>query len=190
VLDAAASLGAARGVSALSIQAIANAAGVSKALVLYHHADKPTLLRALHAHIGAANARRMTAAAAAVDPADPLEAWRALAREETARGELPLLAALAHDAANHDRVAAVAREREAAAARLAAAVFRALGVTARVETALIGRALLRHLDGLVLAWAAPGRRGGTAGGGRDVRLDAELDAELDAFALALLGLGE
>ena len=47
----------------------------------------------------------------------------------------------------------------------------------RVPAPLLGRLLVRHLDGLAVA-AAHGRLS-----------DAELDAELDTFALALLGLG-
>lgn len=186
VLEAAAALGAAHGAGALSIQAIANAAGVSKALVLYHHADRPQLLRALHTHVGTASARRIAGAAAAADPSDPLESWRVLARDESQRGELALFAALTHDVAVNDpepsqraRVAAVARAREAAATELVEAMFGALELTARVEPALIGRALLRHLDGLAVAQSSPSTRGETR----------MLDADLDTFALALLGLG-
>jgi len=166
------------------VQAIADAAGVSKALVLYHHSDKPRLLQALHAHVGAASAQRIAAAVEAVDGADPLEAWRALVRDESRRGELALLAALSHDDALQGadpepraRAVAVARAREEAAAKLVEAMFAALRLRARVETALIGRTLLRHLDGLVLAQTDSATAASAA----------MLEAELDAFALALLG---
>ena len=186
VLAAAAALGASRGAGALSVQAIADAAGVSKALVLYHHVDKPQLMRALHAHVGAASAHRIAAAAADVDPADPLESWRVLVRDECRGGELALLVALSHDEAlqglvapGKAGVATVARAREEAATTLGEAMFAALDLTPRVDPTLIGRTMLRHLDGLAIAQATP--RGPFA--------EATLDAELDTFALALLGLG-
>lgn len=200
LLDAAVALGSGQGVSALSIGAIATAAGVSKALVLYHHADKPQLLRALHAHLGAASASRIRAAAAQLDPADPIECWRELARAEAARGELALLSALRLEGAvrdapatPRDAVATIERARETAATELVAAMLNALDLTPRVDPSLIGRMLLRHLDGLASTSAAGGVAAHSAdsadASGRSRAADADLNAELDTFALALLGLG-
>lgn len=192
LLDAAAALGASRGVGALSIQAIADAAGVSKALVLYHLIDKPQLLQALHGHVGAASARRIAAAVVAVDATDPLGAWRALVRDESRRGELALFAALSHDSALQEldppgrtRVAAVARAREEAATALVEAIFSALDLRTRVDPRLVGRTLLRHLDGVGTARTAAELSEGST----PLAAEAMLDAELDTFALALLGLG-
>jgi len=69
------------------------------------------------------------------------------------------------------------RARETRAGTLAEAMLRTLGLTPRVPAPLLGRVLIRHMDGLVIAAA----RGGTT--------PEELDAELDTFTLALFGLG-
>jgi AcrR family transcriptional regulator len=180
LLAAAAALGARDGVAALSIQGIADAADTSKALVLYHFTDKAALLVALHGWLCTAAAERLEAAAMA---ADPLDAWRALTRAEIARGEATLLVSLANDEAVRGGAAREAeRARERAAASLATAVLSSLDLEPRVSPELLGRTLLRHLDGVAVAHGA--RRA------EPLRSDAvELEDELDAFALALLALG-
>ena len=172
---AAVSLGVERGVGALSLQAIASSAGVSKALLLYHFDGKAALLDAVAASLGRTSASRLERAR---HGADAMHAWRALARDETARGELALLAALALDAeVDAVPLLAVRAAREESAAAMATALLEGVGLTPRVPAIFLGRLLLRQLDGLVIA--------STRGG-----LPAEaLDAELDAFALALLALG-
>ena len=190
LIAAAITLGVSRGLGAMSVQGIATAAGVSKALVLYHHADKPTLLRAVHARLVALSTERLLAAEARVLASDPLESWRALARGDVRLGELALLTALGQDsalrgAADTDRRAYDA-ERVAAAGRFVLALLRALEITPRVDAPLLGAMMLRQLDGIVTAHLF------AAGGAPDAPTtarDADLDAELDAFALALLGLG-
>jgi AcrR family transcriptional regulator len=179
LLAAAAALGAREGIGALSIQAIADEARVSKALVLYHFDEKSALFVALHAELCAQAAARMRAAAAA---ADPLEAWRELVRAEVARGELPLLAGLSSDSALRVAAADVAGHvRESAAERLGVRILEALDLEPRIDAALLGRMLLRHLDGVTVAHAPRAARG----------LDeAALADELDAFALAFLALGQ
>ncbi len=175
LLAAAAALGMAQGVGALTIQAIAGAAGVSKALVLYHFTDKATLLRALHGELASASAARLRAAAARPDP---LEAWRALVHDEAAAGALALLAAMGREAGIDAGTVAEAQEtREAAATVLATAILGGLDLRPRVAPVLLGRVVVRHVDGVAF------RR-------RDVPDAADLDAELDAFALAFLALGE
>jgi AcrR family transcriptional regulator len=198
ILAAAVALGATRGVGALTMQAIAKAAGVSKALVLYHFADRATLLAALHAQLSTAAASRLHDAAAS---ADPLGAWRSLALREAEAGELALFCALGREAevcdslVDRDAAASTAESaREAEATALGVAIFRALGLTPRFSPALVGRVLVRHLDGMAFRrWYATARE--SAGDARtrvaDAEADAEaMEAELDAFALALLALGE
>lgn len=159
----------------MSLQSIARAAGVSKALLLYHFAGKSTLLAAVAAALGDGSATRLRMAAAS---ADTLEAWRMLVRDEAARGELALLAALSLELElESGPLHAIREAREAAAASLASALLAGVQLTPRVPTALLGRVLLRQLDGI----AAGATRAGIAG--------AALEAELDAFALALLALG-
>lgn len=175
ITRAAIALGAAEGLGALSLQSIARAAGVSKALLLYHFAGKSALLAAVVAALGDDSATRLRTAAA---NADTLEAWRTLVRDEAARGELALLAALSLELElEPGPLRAIREAREAAATSLASALFAGLQLTPRVPTALLGRVLLRQLDGI----AAGATRTGIAG--------AALEAELDAFALALLALG-
>lgn len=175
IVRAAITLGAARGVGAMSLQGIAQTAEVSKALLLYHFAGKAALLDAVVAALGEASAGRLRTAAAA---ADAMSAWRALARDESIHGELALLSALGLEAEVAGEPLQRARAvRESAAVALASAILAGLRLTPRVPAAFIGRLLLRQLDGLA---AAATRDGVTA--------DA-LEADLDAFALALLALG-
>lgn len=172
---AAIALGAAEGVGALSLQAIARTAGVSKALLLYHYAGKAALLQAVVAALSAASERRLRRAATA---ADPMEGWRALARTEAASGELALLTALTLELElEAETLAPLRAARETAATVLATALLAGVQLTPRVPATMIGRLLLRQLDGI----AAGATRGGLPA--------AELEAELDVSALALLALG-
>lgn len=175
IIRAAITLGAGNGVGAMSLQGIAAAAGVSKALLLYHFKGKSALLDAVVGTLGKSSESRLRTAASA---ADAMRAWRALVRDETVHGELALFSALALEAqvdANGLRRARA--EREDAATALAMAMLTGLQLTPRVPAALLGRLLLRQLDGLA---AAATRDGVTT----DV-----LEAELDVLALALLALG-
>lgn len=176
LLDAAIGLGVSDGVGAMSLQGIATRAGVSKALVLYHYVDKPTLLAAVVTRVGARSAERLLGAARA---ADALAGWRTLARAETANGELALLAGLAHEAevAASPALPVARAAREDGAAVLGGAILRAVGLSPRVPVPFLGRVIVRHLDGLVIAAS------------RGVISGEEFEAELDTFALALLGLG-
>lgn len=176
LLESAVRLGVERGAAAMSLQGIASRAGVSKALVLYHFGDKAALLGRIVERCGMRGAERLERAAAS---SDPLAAWRTLVRAEVKDGEMALLAGLAQDADLAASAAAptVRAAREAKAALLAAAILHSMHLEARAPAPLLGRLLVRHLDGIAVA-SAHGRLGG-----------AELDAELDTFALALLGLG-
>lgn len=173
ILAAGLALGARAGVGALSLQAIAAEAGVSKALVLYHFEGKTALMDAILAAACRSSAGRLRSAAEA---AHPMDAWRALLREESHHRESALIGALALEAevgparASGNRVA-----REEAATLLAIAVLAELALTPRVPAPALGLLLLRQMDGLAVAHATAASR--TA-----------VDAEIDTFALALLGL--
>lgn len=172
LLAAAAQLGMTRGIGALSLQGIASAAGVSKALVLYHFGGKGPLLCALAQQLATDSQAELRRAAA---HEEPLEAWRALARDPTSRRTHALLAALLHEEDVRDRASELSALRESAAAELGLALLRSLGLTPRIAPRLLGGVLLRLLDGVA---ASP------------VRHDAALEAELDAAALALLALAD
>ncbi len=172
---AAIALGARDGAGALSLQAIARSAGVSKALLLYHFEQKAALLDAVVTTLARGSAERLAAAAVS---RDPMDAWRVLAREEAMRGELALLSALGLETDVTARVVLDGRQgRESTATQLAVAVLSGVALLPRVPPAFLGRLLLRQLDGLCVAASRAG-------------LPPEaVDAELDAFALALLALG-
>lgn len=172
LLAAATALGVTQGAGALTMQGIASAAGVSKALVLYHFGDKTALLGGIVERLVQRDIARAANATAA---ADPLAAWHALARDAEARAERGLLGALALEGALRSTMDGHAAAREAAATALAVAVLEALDLRPRIAPALLGRLLLRQLDGGVHAR-------------HDVSPTA-IDAELDGFALAFLALG-
>lgn len=171
ILTAAARVGATRGTGALTLQGIAEAAGVSKGLVAYHFSGRDGVWRALAAQLVADESAALAATAAA---SEPMEAWRAHARAAQEHRRLPLLTALLLEEALQSEADAMWRQLESAAAEVAAAVLKSLDLTPRVSTALLGRVVLRHLCGFAASPAAAAEA---------------QDAELDAFALALLGLG-
>lgn len=172
IVEAAVAHGVARGVGALSLQGVATAAGVSKALVLYHFDGKDALLAAIADRLVEDDVATLERAA---DAPDALEGWRSVAGDDTPRAARALLASLLCEAALRERAASAQQRRAAAATRLATAMLRAAGMRPRIAGTLVGRVLLDQLDGV-------------ASGGAPRERDA-LDAELDALALAILGLG-
>jgi AcrR family transcriptional regulator len=172
IIDAAVAHGMAHGVAALSLQGIAAAAGVSKALVLYHFDEKDRLLAAVAERLASHDIAALESAAAAPDA---LDAWRGTMRDVTRRAERALLAALLQEAPVRGLRDAVTARRAAAATRLAGAMLRSAGLRPRIAPALVGRVVLDQVDGVAVA--------GTA------RTGDAFDAELDALALAVLGLG-
>ena len=159
----------------MSLQGIAAAAGVSKALLLYHFAGRAALRDAVVVALSQASATRLRTAANAVDA---MRAWRALVRDETVHGEIALLGALALEAdVAAESLQRARAERVVAAVTLATAMLGGLQLAPRVPAELVGRLLLRQLDGLAAAATRDG-----------ISADA-LEVELDVFALALLSLG-
>lgn len=172
IVEAAVAQGVAGGVAALSLQSVARAAGVSKALVLYHFADKDTLLSAVTERLVSQDVAALEAAAAS---ADVLDAWREVGGNPTRCAERALLAGLLQDAALRAQAAGLQRRRASAATHLAVALFAASGLRPRIANSLVGRVLLAQLDGVAVDASRHG---------------SELEAALDALALALLGLGD
>lgn len=172
ILAAAHALGAAEGVTALTLQGVATAAGVSKALVLYHFGGKDQLLTALAERLVSADVHAVDVAAAA---ADPLEGWRQVAGDVALRASRALLVSLLQESALHPRAAALTASRAEATTRLATAMLRAADLRPRIAAPLLGQVLLHQLDGVAVTRAA---------------VDAvSTEAALDAAALAVLGLG-
>ncbi len=171
LLVAAMSLGMRDGVGALSIQAMADAAGVSKALVLYHFEDKQALLVALLEHAVGRDVAALESAARADEPMGALHTLVADAEGVAVRG---LIVALSREASLRADAARLRAAREGGATALATAVLRSAGVRPHVARTLLGQVLLQQLDGQATADAPHGAR----------------EATLDAFTLALLSLGE
>jgi AcrR family transcriptional regulator len=178
IVDAAVRLGTAEGPSALTVQGVARAAAVSKALVLYHFETKATLLTAIVSRLGELSVKRLQEAAGAREVRG---AWSALVGAECRAGELALLGALTLEPeVPMSVVAEVRRAREDASRALALRLLDGLGLAPRIPAEFLGRLLLRELDGLVLARARDARQAPD---------DTAVAAELDATLLALMSLG-
>ena len=171
LLDAAIALGVEGGVSALTVQGIADAAGVSKALVLYHFGDKRAVFTALARRLADADAAAMQEASA---QEDPIEAWRALGSDAGLAKRRALLGALVQELPVRRGATALLATRRAGATALAAAMLESAGLRPRIAPEIIGTIALQQLDGLAVS-SVPTN---------------ESEATLDAFALALLSLGE
>jgi AcrR family transcriptional regulator len=157
--------------------AIAEEAGVSKALLHYHYHDRATLLAEIAERIGSDVVERERTA---VDESgsgglDALWEWL---EDELRRGELAALATLSLTRLGKVRHAtrAAATERRHSAARTITHLFTELGLTPRIPAALLADAAVAFVDGLALDVAN--------GATRDPRVS------YDIFWLALLGLTE
>lgn len=178
ILKAAATRLAISGASVLTMQEVAEEAGVSKALIHYHFHDKETLLARLVVWMAEALVRRERAALARSAPHAAIDdLWQWL-EGELRRGHARALVDLAHWPGERVRVAAAdaMRLRRAASTASAERLFALLALRPRVPSVLVGDLLVTFLDGLA---SAPVRQGGP-----DAR------AAFDVLWLALLGLAD
>jgi AcrR family transcriptional regulator len=157
---------------------IALEAGVSKALLHYHHHDRATLLAEMVEHIGAQVIRRERAAVDGAEGVSGLDALWGWLDRELRRGELASLGALAlvSEAPVRDASRGVADLRRRSATQTVAQLFAQLELTPRVPAALMAEASVAFSDGLALDVAT--------GSTRDPRVS------FDIFWLGLLGLTE
>ena len=157
--------------------AIAEEAGVSKALLHYHYHDRATLLAEIAERIGSDVVERERTAVdeSGTGGLDALWGWL---EDELRRGELAALATLSLTRLGKVRHAtrAAATERRHSAARSIKHLFTELGLTPRIPAALLADAVVAFVDGLALDVAN--------GATRDPRVS------YDIFWLALLGLTE
>lgn len=155
-MDAAARRIASAGAAALALSDIARDAGVSKALIHYHFADKESLLARLIDHLTTAlvdrERRALTRYSGEHNPLAVDALWEWL-HAELRRGDIRVLLEL-----NSYRGAQVqAAARAAAARRLAAAeqtvaeLFGILELTPRIEASLLAAVVLAFVDGLAVA---------------------------------------
>lgn len=155
LVEAAVGLLCADGVGGVSVQRVADAAGVSKGLVHYHFHDKDALLAACAERLGAELIAGEEAARRVPSPGGRLDAvWTAVVAA-IADGRRRALLALCAEAPPPLRpvLAGVQRDRQAAAGALFATLEAELGWTPRVPRATLAAAYVALLDGLALACA-------------------------------------
>jgi AcrR family transcriptional regulator len=178
ILKAAATRLAISGASVLTMQEVAEEAGVSKGLIHYHFHDKDTLLARLVVWMAEGLVRRERGALASSTPTGAIDdLWRWL-EEELARGHVRALVELAGWRGTEVRAAAAAamRLRRAASEASAERLFSLLALRSRVPSSLVGDLLVTFVDGLAAAPEQSGR--------------AHARASFDVLWLALLGLAD
>lgn len=178
ILKAAATRLAVSGASALTVQEVAEEAGVSKGLIHYHFHDKDTLLARLVLWITEGLVRREQDALSTSTPHGAIDdLWRWL-EAELARGHVRALVELAgwRSGDVSDATAEAMRVRRMASTASAERLFALLALRPRVPPVLLGDLLVTFIDGLA---SVPAGVGG-----------AEARAAFDVLWLALLGLAE
>ncbi|MES3035065.1 MAG: TetR/AcrR family transcriptional regulator [Gemmatimonadota bacterium] len=141
-----------KGAADVSLQDVAEAAGVSKALIHYHFHDKGELLARLVEWLRAGLVARQSTALSGVSGSAALDAlWQWLS-DELERGDLRALLdlSLVQGEAVQAAVRITAAERRDAATLVITQLFDALGLKPRVPSALIGHAFVAFVDGLAL----------------------------------------
>lgn len=176
ILEAARRLIAERGAAAVSLQDVADAAAVSKALIHYHFVDRETLLARLVETTALGLVARERAALGSAEGVTAVDALWSWLEGELARGDVRVLLEVSQDRAPSVQAAA----RAAADARLEAAaettdrLFRMLGLRPRLDPDLLAGAVVAFVDGL--AFDAP------------LTPDRPARASFDVFWLAMLSL--
>lgn len=167
-----------KGAADVSLQDVAEEAGVSKALIHYHFHDKGELLARLVEWLRAGLVARQATALSGVSAGAALDAlWQWLS-EELDRGDLRALLdlSLVQGEMVQAAVRVTATERRDAAERVTTHLFDTLGLRPRVPAAMIADAFVAFVDGLALD--------------RVVAPERNARVSFDVFWLAMLGLTE
>jgi len=178
ILAAAAECAGQLGAAQVSLQTVAGAAGVSKALIHYHFRDRDALLAQLADWLSVALVEGEEAALAGADATGGLDALWTWLEGELARGHIRALVDLAQERGEAVR-AAVRRSREARrtqATRTIERLFGALSLTPRLPPPLVADVTVAFVDGLA--------------GEAAVEPDANLRLRFDVFWLSVLSLAE
>jgi AcrR family transcriptional regulator len=165
-----------KGAADVSLQDVAEAAGVSKALIHYHFHDKGELLARLVEWLRAGLVARQSTALTGVSASAALDAlWQWLS-DELDRGDLRALLdlSLVQGESVQAAVQATATARREAAAAVTHELFEALDLRPRVPAPLIADAFVAFVDGLALD--------------RVVAPERNPRISFDVFWLAMLGL--
>lgn len=162
----------------MTMQEVAEEAGVSKGLIHYHFEDKDRLLARLVMWIVEGLVRRERAALAGSTPHGAIDdLWHWL-ESELARGHIRALVELAgwRGGGVGPATAEAMHLRRMAATESAERLFALLALRPRVPPVLLGDLLVTFVDGLAAAPAGAG--------------EADARAAFDVLWLALLGLAE
>ncbi|MEO7963735.1 MAG: helix-turn-helix domain-containing protein [Gemmatimonadaceae bacterium] len=178
LLEAALECAVRDGSGALSLQTIASAAAVSKALLLYHFRDKDDVLATLVAWLTSRCVSREGVAMLKGTPAGVLDTLWNWLDSELQSGELRVLIELGAERGIRSREAlsASGSRRQQAAEATSARVFQLLGLTPRVPLSMLASAELAMREGLVVGAARAPERA--------------VRAAFDVFWLAALGLAQ
>lgn len=178
ILDAAARRIVTTGAASVSLQDVADEAGVSKGLIHYHFHDKETLLAQLVGWASDGLIAREHDALAAVTPQTAVDTLWGWLEGELERGHIRLLVELSQSASEIVRQASArsAEQRRAAAAATIEILFDALGLRPRIPAPLLAEVVVAFIDGLATRAALP--------------LPAPLRIAFDVLWLSLLSLAE
>lgn len=140
------------GASSLSMQDVADAAGVSKGLIHYHYHDKETLLARLIEWVTRESVARERQALAASRPRTAVDDLWTWVEDELERGHLRVLVELSQErgALVAEAIRASARERRAAAAITVTRLFDVLELRPRVPIPLLADVIVAFVDGLAI----------------------------------------
>lgn len=166
------------GVSSLSMQDVADAAGVSKGLIHYHYHDKETLLARLTEWVTRESLARERQALAQSTPRTAVDDLWTLVEGELERGHLRVLIELSQErgALVAEAVRESAQARRDAAAQTVTRLFDVLELKPRVPVPLLADVIVAFVDGLAIhAAVAPEHNHRVA---------------FDVFWLSLLSLAE
>jgi AcrR family transcriptional regulator len=178
ILAAAAECAGQLGAAQVSLQTVAGAAGVSKALIHYHFRDRDALLARLADWLSVALVEGEELALAEADAAGGLDALWAWLASELAAGRIRALVDLAQERGEGVR-AAVRRSREARraqATRTIERLFGSLALTPRLPAPLVADVTVAFVDGLA--------------GEAALEPDANLRLRFDVYWLSVLSLAE
>jgi AcrR family transcriptional regulator len=178
ILHAAARRIVAGGVSSLSMQDVADAAGVSKGLIHYHYHDKETLLARLIEWVTRESVARERQALAASTPRTAVDDLWTWVDGELERGHLRVLLELSQERGHlvADAIRDSARERRIAAEATVTRLFGVLELRPRVPVPLLADVIVAFYDGLAVHAALEPEH--------NHRID------FDVFWLSLLSLAE
>jgi TetR/AcrR family transcriptional regulator, transcriptional repressor of bet genes len=178
LVEAALSLLCVEGVGGVSVQRVADAAGVSKGLVHYHFRDKDALLCACAEALVTDLIARDEVARRARTAATALESlWEAVASSLVDGRRRAFLALCAESPTGvREVLAALARDRQAAAGAVIATLEDVFGWSPRVPRATLAAAYVALVDGLALDAA--------------IRPTADQRRAFDAFWFVVLAEGD